>query len=308
VPLSARGILPPLAHLVLVLTLLIWSFSFLAAARLRQDLALWDALGARFLPVLLGAGLLLLWRRPLRLPRTAWWRILVMGILGVPIYNLAFLHGLKTVPTGTASLIIALNPVFTAVLARLVLKERFGLRRAVGLVLALAGVFVVIRYGTDKPVDWPYLSSALVLSLAPLGWAFYTVIGRRLPAAAGALDTTYALLFVGSLPLLLLATPSLGRNLLAHPAALWSALYLAVPCTLVAYAGWIWALKRLPAGEVAAFVFLNPPLANLWSWLFEGATLEAPFLLGALVLLAGVATIVLPLPRPGGTRAPETRS
>ena len=185
------------------------------------------------------------------------------------------------------------------------LKEPFGLRRSLGLALSLAGVFVVIRYGTDKPVDWPYLSSALVLSLAPLGWAFYTVIGRRLPAAADALDTTYALLFVGSLPLLVLATPSLGRNLLAHPGALWSALYLAVPCTLVAYAGWIWALKRLPAGEVAAFVFLNPPLANLWAWLFEGARLKPPFLLGAGVLLAGVAVIVLPMPRLGRARPSE---
>jgi len=84
--------------------------------------------------------------------------------------------------------------------------------------MALAGVFVVIRYGTDKPVDWPYLSSALVLTLAPLGWACYTVIGRRLPAAADAFDTTYALLFVGSLPILALATPALARRLLAHPA------------------------------------------------------------------------------------------
>jgi drug/metabolite transporter (DMT)-like permease len=294
------------AHLVLVATLLIWSFSFLAAARLRQDVALVDALCARFLPVLCGAGLLLLWRRPLRLPRAAWWRIAALGLLGVPIYNLAFLHGLKTIPTGTAALIIALNPAFTAVLARLVLKEEFGWRRTAGLLLALAGVFVVIRYGTDKPVDWPYLSSAFVLSLAPLSWAVYTVIGRRLPAAADALDTTYALLFVGSLPLIALARPSLGRGLLAHPGALWSALYLAVPCTLVAYAGWIWALKRLPAGEVAAFVFLNPPLANLWAWLFEGATLKPPFLVGALVLLAGVGAIVTPLPRLGGARAAES--
>ena len=54
---------------------------------------------------------------------------------------------------------------------------------------------------------------------------------------------------------------------------------------------------------MAAFVFLNPPLANLWAWLFEGATLRPPFLIGALVLLAGVATIVLPLPRLGGARA-----
>jgi dihydroorotase/N-acyl-D-amino-acid deacylase len=291
-----------LAHLVLVLTLLIWSFSFLAAARLRQDLGLVEAVGARFLPVLLGAGVLLLWRRPLRLPRAAFWRVAAMGLLGVPVYNLAFLHGLKSVPSGTAALVIAMNPVFTAVLARLFLREAFGLRRAAGLALALAGVFVVIRFGTDRPVDWPYLSSALVLVLAPLSWAVYTVIGRGLPAAADAFDTTYALLFIGSLPLLALASPALGRRLLAHQGALGAALYLAVPCTLVAYASWIWALKRLPAGEVAAFVFLNPPLANLWAWLFEGATLKAPFLLGAAVLLAGVAAIVLPLPRPGRPR------
>jgi drug/metabolite transporter (DMT)-like permease len=164
----------------------------------------------------------------------------------------------------------------------------------------------VIRYGTDKPVDWPYLSSALVLVLAPLSWALYTVIGRGLPRTADAFDTTYALLLVGSLPLLVLATPDLGRGLRAHPGALGAALYLAVPCTLVAYAGWIWALKRLPAGEVAAFVFLNPPLANLWAWLFQGATLEPPFLLGAAALLVGVAAIVLPLPRRGGVPAAET--
>jgi drug/metabolite transporter (DMT)-like permease len=296
---------PGLAHLVVVLTLLIWSFSFLAGARLRQDVGLVDAVAARFLPVLVGAGLLLLGRRPLRVPRSAWWRVVAMGLLGVPVYNFAFLHGLKTVPSGTAALVIALNPVFTAVLARVVLKEAFGLRRTAGLVLALAGVFVVIRYGTDKPVDWPYLSSAFVLTVAPLSWALYTVVGRGLPADADPFDTTYALLFVGSLPLVALATPALVRGLVAHPGALGAALYLAVPCTLVGYAGWIWALKRLPAGEVAAFVFLNPPLANLWAWLFEGATLRPVFLLGAAALLAGVGAIVLPLARPATAPASE---
>jgi drug/metabolite transporter (DMT)-like permease len=282
------------AHLVLFLTLVIWSFSFIAAARLREDLGLLDALAARFVPVLVGAGLLLLVRRPLRLPRSARWRIVALGLLGVPAYNLFFLYGLKTVPTGTASLVTAINPVLTAVLARLLLGEPFGRRRVVGLALALAGVFVVVRYGTDKPVDWTYLSSALVLALAPLAWALYSVIGRGLPKAADALDSTYALLFVGSLPVAFLATPSLARGLVAHPGALAAALYLAVPCTLVGYAGWIWALKRLPAGEVAAFVFLNPPLANLGAWLFQGAVLRPPYVLGALMLLVGVGTIVLP--------------
>ena len=287
-----------LAHAVLLLTLLVWSFSFLAAARLRQSVGLFDSVAARFLPVVLGAGLLLLWRRPLRLPRSSWWKIAAMAALGVPGYNLFFFHGLKTVPSGTAALVIALNPAFTALLARLVLGEAFGLRKTLGLVLALVGVFVVVRFGSDRPVDWPYLSSALLLALAPLSWALYTVIGRRMPAAADALDTTYALLFVGGLPLVALATPQLVRTLVADPGALAAALYLALPCTLFGYAAWIWALKRLPAGEVAAFVFLNPPLATLWAWLFEGQPIRPPFVIGALVLLAGVAAIVLPPLRP----------
>ncbi|MCL4806678.1 MAG: DMT family transporter, partial [Thermoanaerobaculia bacterium] len=173
------------------------------------------------------------------------------------------------------------------------LGEPFGRRHQAGLVLAMTGVFVVIRFGTDKAVDWPYLSSALLLALAPLSWAFYTVIGRKLPEGADPVDTSYALLFVGSLPLLAFARPSTTRVLLDVPAALGSALYLAIPCTLLAWVSFLWALKRLPAGEAAAFIFLNPPLANLWAWLFEGATLRPPFLLGAAILLAGVGLIVL---------------
>jgi drug/metabolite transporter (DMT)-like permease len=57
-------------------------------------------------------------------------------------------------------------------------------------------------------------------------------------------------------------------------------------------------LRVCPAGEVAAFVFLNPPLATLWAWLFEGQPIRPPFVIGALVLLAGVAAIVLPPSRP----------
>jgi drug/metabolite transporter (DMT)-like permease len=288
-----------LAHLVLVLTILTWSFSFLAAAVLREHLGLTEALAARFVPVFLGAGAFLLFRRPIRLPREAWPKVVAMGLLSVPVYNVFFFHGLKTVPTGTAALIIALNPVFTAVLARIVLGEPFGRRHQAGLVLAMTGVFVVIRFGTDKAVDWPYLSSALLLTLAPLSWAFYTVIGRKLPEGADPVDTSYALLFVGSLPLLAFARPSTARVLFDVPAALGSALYLAIPCTLLAWVSFLWALKRLPAGEAAAFIFLNPPLANLWAWLIEGSTLRPPFLLGAAILLAGVALIVL---RPGGRR------
>src|SRR3972149_4149492 len=131
--------------------MLTWSFSFLAAARLRQDLSLTEALAARFLPVALGPAGLLLGRRPRRLPREVWPRLLAMGLLGVPAYNVFFLHGLKTVPSGTAALIIPLNPLFPAALARIALGEPFGLRRMAGPPLALGGGFPGLPLRNAKP-------------------------------------------------------------------------------------------------------------------------------------------------------------
>ncbi len=282
---------------MLALTVLVWSFSFLAAARLRFQLSVTESLAARFVPVALGAGALLLARRPWRIPRRAWPIIGAMGLLGVPVYNVFFFVGIKAVPSGTAALIIALNPALTVLLAWCFLGEPFRPRQLGGLALSLLGVLVVVRYGTERVVDWPYLSSALLLALAPLSWAGYTVVGRLMPRGTNTLDACLALLLVGSLPLCAFAGPGLVRVLADSPEALASALYLAVPCTLFGFTAWLWALRRLPAGEVAAFVFLNPPLANLWAWLFEGARLRPPFLAGATVLLAGVALITLPATR-----------
>jgi drug/metabolite transporter (DMT)-like permease len=284
-----------LPHLVLVFTLLIWSLSFLAASVVRRDLSVEEALAGRFLPVLLGALLLiaLRWKSFRALPRGAWPKIALMALLGVPLYNLFFFIGMKDVPSGTAALIIASNPAMIALLAWIFLKENFGPRRLAGLLLSLTGVFIVIRYGTLKPVDLPYLHAALLLLLAPLSWSFYTIVGKTMPAGTNPVDATLALLALGSLPLMVFATPHFFHALAAHPAALWGSLYLGIFCTLIGFTAWLWALGKLPAGEVAAFVFLNPPLANLWAWLFEGTPLRPPFILGAVVLLAGVGLIVV---------------
>src|SRR5205807_189223 len=67
-----------------------------------------------------------------------------------------------------------------------------------------------------------------------------------------------------------------------------AALFLGLVCSCLGY--WLWniALQRLPATTVAAFVFLNPPLALLFEWLWFGHVPAWGLLVGGTLVLVGV--------------------
>jgi drug/metabolite transporter (DMT)-like permease len=301
------------AYLILLGTFLLWSNSFVAARLLvgeqvpaAERLDPLAFVAARFLPVLFVTWPWLLSSRRrrgevARLLREHGGLILLLGALSIWTYNLPFAFGQKLVPPGAAALIITLNPVLTFVLAVLLRQERFSMPRAVGLALAFAGVWQVVVYGAGRAVRGAYLVDALVLTLAPLSWTMYTVAGKHLFGQGvdsgrrgerpSPVVVTYLTLAIGALPtvpIALLYRPL--RSAAAHwePLRWGAALFLGLACSLLGYTLWNIALKRLPATHVTAFVFLNPPLAILFEWLWFGSMPAWGLLLGGAFVLVGV--------------------
>jgi drug/metabolite transporter (DMT)-like permease len=301
------------AYLLLVFLFVVWSNSFVAARVLvGEQVPAGQRLGpvafvvARFVPVALVTWpwLLLSRRRRAdvaRLLREHGPLIGVLGLISVWVYNLPFAAGQRLVPPGAASLIITLNPVLTFVLAVLLRIERFAALRAAGLALAFAGVWQVVVHGAGREVHGAYLADALLLTLSPLSWALYTVLGKRLLGVASPLLVTYLTLAIASAPTLPIALlhPGMRAAVARWPLERWAAaLFLGLACTLLGY--WLWnvALRRLPATTVAAFVFLNPPLAILFEWLWLGSAPSWGLLLGGAIVLAGVRLCVAPAREP----------
>jgi len=298
------------AYLVLLGTFVIWSNSFLAARLLvgeqvpaAERLDPLSFVVARFLPVLLVTWPWLLATRARRgevrrLLREHGGMVLLLGAFSIWTYNLPFAFGQRLVPPGAAALIITLNPVLTFVIAVLLRQERFSTPRAIGLALAFAGVWQVIVYGAGRDLHGAFIGAALALTLSPLSWSFYTVATKHLleqersaGREASPVMLTYVSLAIGAIPTLPLAF--LHRPLQAA-AAHWqpvrwvAALFLGLACTLLGYSLWNIALKRLPATHVTAFVFLNPPLALLFEWLWFGSVPSWGLLVGGGFVLAGV--------------------
>ena len=297
--------------LLLLLTFLIWSNSFVAARVLvgeqvpaAERLGPLDFVVARFLPVALVTWPWLLSGRRRRAEVARVLRlhaplIVVLGLLSVWTYNLAFGAGQHLVPPGTAALIIALNPVFTFLLAMALRQERFAGPRAFGLMLSFTGVWYVVVHGSGKEVGGAYLVDALLLALAPLSWSLYTVLGKRILGVASPLLLTYLSLAIATAPTVPLALlrPSF-RSAVAHwPPSRWiAALFLGLACSLLGYWFWNVALRRLSPSTVTAFVFLNPPLAVLFEWLWLGRAPSWGLLVGGALVLAGVRLCLGPAP------------
>jgi drug/metabolite transporter (DMT)-like permease len=69
----------------------------------------------------------------------------------------------------------------------------------------------------------------------------------------------------------------------------WIALaHLGILCTIIGFWIWITALKYMPATSVASFIYLNPPFAALFGWLFFDEEITVFFLLGSAVVISGL--------------------
>ena len=274
----------------------IWGGTFIAGRILA--LALPAAVGALLRYVVALAALLFAARwleggLP-RLTRRQVIGTLLLGATGILAYNLFFLGALARLPASRTSLIIALNPVVTIAAASLLLGERMNPRRWFGVVVALAGVWIVVSRGDVLgSVTGSVGAGELLMFGGVCSWAAYTLIGRRVlrgltPLAA----TTYASLW-GTAMLAAVAAPDLRGLSLADltPPVVLSALYLGVLGTSVAFVWYYQAVQRLGASRTVIFNNLVPVFGATFGVLLLGEPLLPSMLLGGAVAVGGVMLV-----------------
>lgn len=284
-------------YLLLVLVTLIWGNSFIAIKHAVQFLAPVELTIVRFIPVALIFGILLLTTRRVafwQMVRRDWLGLVLLGLSGAVVYNLALNTGESRVPAGTASLIISLNPAFTFILSVVFLRERPTVKKAMGLVIAFLGLYVIVRYASNQQVDFSYLRYVFITMLAPLCWAIYTILGKPLVTRYPPLMVVGGAMMVAVIPLLFLVRGSLIAKLPTLPPSVWvSIAFLSLVCTVFAFVIWFRALQRMEASQAASFVYLEPLFGVSFSKLLLDEPITLALLIGAALLVGGVYLINL---------------
>lgn len=227
-----------------------------------------------------------------RLERADLGRVLFLGFLVVPVNQGFFLFGLMHTTPTHASLLYALTPLVVFLMARRVLAETNARDKLIGIVLAFAGVaLIVFEQGLAR--EMRVLSGDLLILVAVVAWAAYTVLSKPLLERYPPIMVTSWVIVAGSLLFLPAAAipgaiPAPERLTLPVAGGI---LYLAIGTSVIAYPLWLYALRRMEATQVAITSNTQPVLTGVLSWMIFGERFTAAFLLGAGLILAGVTWV-----------------
>ena len=289
--------------LLLILTFLIWSNSFIAIKVLLAKMNAFDLLRLRFIPVaVISWGLILLFCRAeaWRIVKAHPLRVALGGLLMVISYNLFLNSGMRYVQPNAASLLIALNPLITLLLAVRFLHEPFTRRRLFGTIVTFIGLALVVLLGRVGAAGGTWIALdkvpyALLVLGGPLSWAAATIIIKPALKNHSPLVFNFTSLAIGGFPLFfLIDRPFIAKTLSLSPLEYGAAAFLSLACTILAYTFWNIAIKHWHASNVSLFVYLNPPLTAIFTYLFFGIGITFYFVVGGMIMLSGILVATWP--------------
>jgi drug/metabolite transporter (DMT)-like permease len=223
-------------------------------------------------------------RRDLSIPKTAWTRVAIMGVVGYVVSISAQFIGTKLAGAALGSLITTASPLFTVGIAAAFGLEKVPPRAWVGLGLGMVAVYLLSGFAGGGDV-----TGALWLVLAALTWGVLGVVGGQTVAKLDAFVVTgWASLigFVGTLALTPLEPAPIRLEALT-PLVMLGVLYLGIVSTAVAFALWVYGVSR--AGSVLSGIafFAQPVVGSLLGALVLNERLGGEFLLAAGLLFVG---------------------
>jgi O-acetylserine/cysteine efflux transporter len=189
------------------------------------------------------------------------------------------------VDPGAASTLSQLVNVWSIVLGVVWLRETLRPRQVIGAVLAVAGAAIVAL----QPGDYFRLGSLLLIG-STLSYALHGVIVKRNGGGMNFTNFFFGRLLLTTAWLALSATLQ-GALRVPTLAGLGVAALAGVVDVVISRALYYLLLRRVPVSTFAVTLTLSPVVAALWTFLINGKIPGAQQMLGAVVVLIGVAIV-----------------
>lgn len=272
-------------HTYAIITIIFWSLAFVFT---RLSLAYFSAFSLGFLRyafascALIVIALVTKMKKPKK-SDLKWFAL--SGAIGFFLYMITFNKGCETVTSATGSVVLAIVPVITALLARFIYKEKLNVIKWVAIAIEFSGVVVLTlmngTFSVNHGLIWLF-AAVLLLSA-------YNLLQRQLTKTYSGLQASAFSIFFGTLMLAIFLPTTVKELPSAPPIAFVYVGILGVFSSAVAYAAWAEAFKKAKkASSVSNYMFVTPFLASLTGFIFANEKPDTATLIGGGIILLGL--------------------
>ncbi len=281
------------SYLEALFAVVVWGGSFIATKIAVGQMSPVAVVWLRFamgIPIL-GAAVFL--RKQFAWPKPAeWGYFALLGFIGISFHQWLQSNGLQTAQATTTAWIVSTAPVFIALLAWMVLKERITLVQGFGVGVALLGVIVVVskgNLGNFFAGQFGVIGDFLIF-ISAINWAVFSILSRRGLKEHPSTRMTFWVMTLGWLITSVAFFTQGGPAQIPHlDSRGWVAMiFLGIFTTGLAYIAWFDALATLPATQTGAFLYIEPLTSMVVAALILGEQVTWASLLGGAVILLGV--------------------
>lgn len=287
---------PGLIWLALGSLYIIWGSTYLA---IRVAIETMPPLLMASMRFLTAGGLLYAWsigrgdRHGDRPSRRQWIASFIIGGLLLLGGNGGVAIAEQTVASGVVALIIAMTPLWMALLDRIVYGQRLSGQAIGGLILGFGGLTLLVGPPGEGGLD---IGGALVALGASLAWAVGSIYARRAPLPRRPLVANAMQMLAGGAVLLVAGTAAgeLGRiqpDRFSAESVL-ALVYLIVLGSLVGFSAYMWLIRVAPISLVSTYAYVNPIVAVFLGWLILEEVITARTLIAGAVIVVAVALII----------------
>lgn len=224
--------------------------------------------------------------------------ILACSFLGGSLFYIVQYNAIELIgPSTSALLVCLLSPIFIMILSIIFFKEKLNYLKIIGFILATIGTLILMTRGDINNLN--LFSQNLFGNLLGIGqpiiWAAYSILLKKLTKKLTPAQTMRYVIYIGTIELFLFVIflgelPIFFENFL-NPIVILNVAYLAIIASVIGGILWASSMKKLEASKVASFLYAEPFLTLLFSFVL-GIEHEILIpLFGGILILIAVITI-----------------
>ena len=226
------------------------------------------------------------------LDKKEWLYFALLGFLGITFHQWLQSNALQTSEASTTAWIVATTPVFMAILGWVVLKEKLGWVKIVGILLAFVGVLVIVYDGDLSAISLRSFGKPgdILILISAINWTVFSVLSRRgLKQHPATFMMFYVMLLGWLFSSILFFTTQDGSDVQNLTANGWIGMaFLGIFCSGLAYIAWYDALQALSTAQTGVFLYIEPLVTVVVAFFVLSEAITFTSLLGGGVIILGV--------------------